>query len=176
MNRVSFITIIALFIVGCSGNHKNNSETGNKEGNVSTQEKVTSENVKEEQPLTVVWSGASSRDDLKNKLSGTTWETTETDNLNMFHKLVISGSNVKEYSAKRPLNYDDPKKWEFITERYIYEVFEPEQGAFITVIQAKEGSGIYEGVPISLVFRGNECYYTIGKKTGLIPIILTSSK
>lgn len=143
---------------------------------ISKVQKQRDEAIKEE--VTPIWEGASSRTDLQGKLTGTTWETTRPDGyMNLYHKFVISGDEVKEYTARRTRNYDDPKNWNESTEWDIHSINEPEKGLYVVALKGKAGTGIFEETPVFLVFKGTMCFYSLaGNEASNTPITLVSSK
>lgn len=111
----------------------------------------------------LTWYEISSRNEVKSRINGTTWETTELDPCTgLWHKFVIYGDNVDEYSAKDTRNYDDPKKWALIVNWRIYGVYEPRKGLFCVALKGKEGSGIFEDTPYFISFKGNVVFFSEG--------------
>ena len=175
--------IASLLIASCNSNKKVNNNTQVQKENISSPKETVSEiqeqsdeTIKKE--VTPTWKGASSRSDLQRKLEGTTWETTRPDGLtNLYHKFVISGDEVKEYTARQTRNYNDPKNWGNLTEWDIHSINEPDQGLYVVALKGKPGSGVYEETPVFLVFKGTMCFYSLaGNEASNTPITLVSSK
>ena len=187
MKKVILMVTTALFIASCTKNQKTESGKTETQAQVEIANKPqvqenalnkSKESKSSQEDQVLVWHGASSRNDLQKKLKGTTWETTAPDGyMGLFHKFVISGNGVQEYSAKPPKNYDDPKDWHESTNWDIHSINEPEQGLYIVALKGKEGTGVFEDTPVFLVFKGELCFYSFaGDDDSNTPIKLISSE
>lgn len=111
----------------------------------------------------LTWHAISSRNEVKTRINGTTWETVERDSYTgLWYKFVIHGDNVDQYSAKNTRNYDDPKKWNISVRWRIYGIYEPEKGLFCVALRGKEGSGIFEDIPNFISFKDDVVFYSEG--------------
>lgn len=189
MKKLTFILTLAMLIISCNGKQKAENDTNiQKENIISQKRNVTpKKNIAQEEKTqndeiskketNVIWEGASSREDLRRKLNGTTWETTAPDGLiGLYHKFVISGNSVTEYTAKPTRNYTDPKNWTNIASWDIHSINEPQQDLYVVALKGKDGTGILEETPVFLVFKGNMMFYSMaGDESSNTPIKLVSS-
>lgn len=111
----------------------------------------------------LTWYAINSRNEVKTRINGTTWETVErSPDTGLWYKFVIYGDNVDEYSAMNTRNYDDPKQWHISVKWRIYGVYEPQKGLFCVALKGKEGTGIFEDTPNFISFKENVAFYSEG--------------
>lgn len=89
------------------------------------------------------WTGINSRDEVREKIDGTIWESTEEDvYLGRWLRFVIHDDYIDQYIATSTPNYDDPKEWSLLLQWKIEEVNEPERDNYRVVL--KELNGKYQ--------------------------------
>lgn len=170
-----FLNVLLLLMLlastGCTGtsNKANNAdsdsvsvnETKDADKTVVKKVKSVASTEKKVEPKTLSWAGASSRDDLRQKLDGTTWETVKPDGVSgLYYRFVIRGNNVTRYTCMPTRNYDDPKTWDNAEALEIYDVYEPKEGLFVVPLKGKKG--IDEIAPTYLVFKGAWTFFSWG--------------
>lgn len=193
MKKLTIILLSTMLITGCNGKQKIDNDTNVQKEKVTSQKEIMQEEVTSQKEIVreketqsegilkeeadIIWEAATSREDLRRKLNGTTWETTAPDRLTgLYHKFVISGNNVTEYTAKPTRNYTDSKNWTNMVGWDIHSINEPQQGLYIVALKGKDGTGIYEETPVFLVFKGNLMFYSMmGDESSNTPIKLVSS-
>ncbi len=128
----------------------------------STRAQVNGINTHKEIEKKTTWHGATSKNDVRKVIDGTTWETIEREpSTGLWLRFVIHGNSVDEYIAMNTLNYDDPKTWKLTVKWEIYGVYEPQQGLYCVALRGKEGTGIYEDVPVFISLKGESVFYSM---------------
>ena len=160
MKKVILMVATALFIASCSKNQKNEgsktdvqedvasesqkdetskTETVSIEHEVSSRESNTPNSLNEEVNNKLEWTGVNSRDEVRQKMNGTIWETVEKDNYSgRWLRFVINGNYVEQYHAGSTLNYDDMKDWKPLYKWEIYDIYEPEKGTYVMALKEVE--------------------------------------
>lgn len=139
-------------------------ETNSKTVGASTPTKPQANSVATHKEIKkeATWHGVTSKNDVRKAIDGTTWESIERDpSTGLWLKFVIYGNSVDEYTAKNTLNYDDPKTWNLTVKWKIYGVYEPQQGLYCVALKGKEGTGIYEDVPVFISLMGERVFYSL---------------
>ena len=113
------------------------------------------------------WTGINSRDEVREKINGTIWESMEEDRyLGRWLRFVIHDDYVDQYYAQSTLNYDDPKDWHPLYQWKIYGVYEQQKGTYAVALEE-----VNNKFPFTFIFIRNNVVgfeWGEGENTGVL--------